>query len=280
MNRFLRQARLSAGLTQQQLADLIGTSLLSIWRWEHGTLPSPIFRRRLCAFFQKSEAELGFPYEEGSPSAENRSAPVSIDPALPSLLTPLIGRDTFLFQLKQEIRHMRGMLSLLGLPGIGKTAIIQTLAADPEVQREFPDGILWMSLGKNPCLAQQLARWATFLQPLSEQHQIPDTLDEQASRAIWGEHLRKIIGTRRMLLIFDDAWNMEDLLTCQIAGPQCVSLITTRFLKIACSALQTYHIHELSEEESLKLLAHYAPLVVEQELQTVGRLVRAVGGIP
>jgi transcriptional regulator with XRE-family HTH domain len=280
MNRFLRQARLSAGLTQQQLADLIGTSLLSIWRWEHGTLPSPIFRQRLCAFFQKSEAELGFSNGEGSPSTVLRSTPGSLDPALPSLLMPLIGRDTLLHQLKQEIGHMRGMIGLHGLPGIGKTALAQALAADPDVQQAFSDGILWMNLGKNPSLGQQFARWTLLLHPHVEEYFTPRTLDEQASRAIWGERLRNIIGTRRMLLIFDDIWSMEDLLACQVAGPQCVSLVTTRFPRIACSALQTYHIHELNEDESLTLLAQYAPLVLEQETQPVRRLVRAVGGHP
>ena len=119
-----------------------------------------------------------------------------------------------------------------------------------------------------------------MLHPHVEEHFTPHTLDEQASQAIWGEQLRNIIGTRRMLLIFDDIWSMEDLLACQVAGPQCVSLVTTRFPRIACSVLQTHHLRELSEDESLTLLAQYAPLVLEQEPQAVRRLVRAVGGHP
>jgi predicted ATPase len=33
-----------------------------------------------------------------------------------------------------------------GLGGIGKTTLVADLARDPEVQRRYPDGVLWATL--------------------------------------------------------------------------------------------------------------------------------------
>src|ERR1700688_173111 len=55
----LTEARISLKLSQQELADRIGTTDVNISRWERGlTRPGPYFRQKLCALFGKSEAEL------------------------------------------------------------------------------------------------------------------------------------------------------------------------------------------------------------------------------
>ena len=57
----LTQARQSQGLSQAQLAEYIGTTFVNISRWERGlTAPSPLFRAKLCALFEKTEDELSF----------------------------------------------------------------------------------------------------------------------------------------------------------------------------------------------------------------------------
>lgn len=60
-NELLRYARECHSLSQQQVAEYIGTTPLSVSRWERGVvLPGPHFRRSLCALFQKNPYELGF----------------------------------------------------------------------------------------------------------------------------------------------------------------------------------------------------------------------------
>src|SRR5579875_2850778 len=50
--RLLMQARLSRGWTQQQLADLIGTTPQTVSRWERGiATPGPYHRGKLSALF-------------------------------------------------------------------------------------------------------------------------------------------------------------------------------------------------------------------------------------
>src|SRR5215467_4803228 len=48
------------GWSQQEVADLIGTTRLNISRWERNlTNPGPFFRRQLCELFNMDETELG-----------------------------------------------------------------------------------------------------------------------------------------------------------------------------------------------------------------------------
>jgi transcriptional regulator with XRE-family HTH domain len=59
-NLLLRQARDDEKLTQQDLADKLGTTALNVGRWEGGkAFPNPYFRRKLCEFFNKPDKELG-----------------------------------------------------------------------------------------------------------------------------------------------------------------------------------------------------------------------------
>jgi transcriptional regulator with XRE-family HTH domain len=60
----LMQARLQRGWTQQEVADLIGTTAQSVSRWERGVaVPGPYHWGKLCALFGLSPAELGFSLE-------------------------------------------------------------------------------------------------------------------------------------------------------------------------------------------------------------------------
>ena len=61
----LRNMRESQGWTQEELAEKIGTTGVTISRWESGiTFPSPYFRAKLSALYGKSISELGLLQEE------------------------------------------------------------------------------------------------------------------------------------------------------------------------------------------------------------------------
>jgi DNA-binding XRE family transcriptional regulator len=65
----LMQARLSRGWTQQQLADLIGTTPQTVSRWERGIATPGLYHRgKLCALFGLSLAELGCSLEASTES--------------------------------------------------------------------------------------------------------------------------------------------------------------------------------------------------------------------
>jgi len=60
MNNLLRQERIRRNWRQRDLAEQLGTTVLTIKRWERGSQqPSLYFRAKLCVLFGKSVEELG-----------------------------------------------------------------------------------------------------------------------------------------------------------------------------------------------------------------------------
>lgn len=281
-NHLLIQARETFSWTQQDLADQVDVTKMSVGRWERGeTIPHRAIRQRLCALFDKTEMELG--WNEAEVSEDDTQASRSIyDPAIPLLPSiHLVGRT-------QEIAHVKHRLcaadgttvaltatALNGIPGVGKTALAITLAHDIELRTRFADGVLWAALGPQPNIHSGLNRWGTLLGISTGQMAALSSIEAKA------QALHSAIGTRSLLIIIDDAWTLEDAMAFKIGGPYCSHLLTTRFPRIATHlCVHPTLIEELSEDESMTLLKLLTPVVVDREPGKALDLVRAVGGLP
>jgi tetratricopeptide (TPR) repeat protein/DNA-binding XRE family transcriptional regulator len=283
----LIEARNQRGWSQQELADLIGTTHVNVSRWERGiTRPTPYFRRKLCALFGKSEQELDLtpmPADTSvspvAPVPAHPSGNAVYDPAIPAPLPMhLVGRDAALERVKARLfaGGSVALSALNGLPGIGKTALSITLAHDSVIRERFRDGVLWAALGPQPDIAGQWSRWGKLLG-------MPDSeMAALSGSDAWARALRLAIGPRALLLVIDDAWSLEDALACKVGGPNCAHLVTTRFPGLAAHMAfgGAMTLQELSEDEGYELLRQLAPGVVDPEEQMARDLVRAVGGLP
>jgi len=279
----LTQARTEHKWSQQDVADLIGTTGLNVSRWERGiTRPGPYFRAKLCKLFGKDPQELDLgpapaPSEPATPpSTPNEPLYDGAIPLRPP--TRLVGRENELAQLKQRLfaGGIAALTALNGLPGVGKTALSIELAYDLDIRAHFRDGILWAALGPEPSIPTILTRWGTLLGISSTE--ISGLSDNDAKAAALG----RAIGARSMLLVIDDAWHLEDALALTAGGPNCAHLITTRFPGIATEIAGegATVIRELNEHEGMTLLRMLAPRVVDHEEQKALDLVNAVGGLP
>jgi tetratricopeptide (TPR) repeat protein/transcriptional regulator with XRE-family HTH domain len=280
----LTQARTERKWSQQDVADLIGTTGLNVSRWERGiTRPGPYFRAKLCELFGKSPQELDLgptpaPAEAATPSSTTPNEPL-YDSAIPLRPpTRLVGRENELAQLKQRLfaGGIAALTALNGLPGVGKTALSIELAYDLDMRAHFRDGILWAALGPEPSIPTILTRWGTLLGISSTE--ISSLSDNDAKAAALG----RAIGARSMLLVIDDAWHLEDALALTAGGPNCAHLVTTRFPGIATEIAGegATVVRELNEHEGMTLLRMLAPRVVDHEEQKALDLVNAVGGLP
>ena len=279
----LTQARTEHKWSQQDVADLIGTTGLNVSRWERGiTRPGPYFRAKLCKLFGKDPQELDLgpapaPSEPATPpSTPNEPLYDGAIPLRPP--TRLVGRENELAQLKQRLfaGGIAALTALNGLPGVGKTALSIELAYDLDIRAHFRDGILWAALGPEPSIPTILTRWGTLLGISSTE--ISGLSDNDAKAAALG----RAIGARSMLLVIDDAWHLEDALALTAGGPNCAHLVTTRFPGIATEIAGegATVIRELNEHEGMTLLRMLAPRVVDHEEQKALDLVNAVGGLP
>ncbi|MGH2493426.1 MAG: tetratricopeptide repeat protein [Ktedonobacteraceae bacterium] len=300
----LIEARKQRKLSQKQLAERIGTNYVNVSRWERGiTRPGPYFQRKLVQLFGKTEEELDLAGEASvtvtnpsipepvvldtttPPLAANSPVPIiSVNEAIYDASIPLpppvflVGREDELANLRERLRagDNVAMTALHGLPGVGKTTLAITLARDAEMREHFRDGILWAALGPTPDVSSILSRWGMLLGVAAS-----DMAGESDHEAL-AVQLRRAIGVRQMLLVIDDAWELENALVFKVGGPNCAHLITTRFPAIASAFAQnaTHIIRELGENDSIVLLRTLAPQLVERETQQVRELAHAAGGLP
>jgi tetratricopeptide (TPR) repeat protein len=151
-----------------------------------------------------------------------------------------------------------------------------SLAHDKEVQDSFYDGILWAAVGPQPSVLALLARWGTVLGVPSAE------MAKLTSIEAWTMALHRAIGTRRMLLVIDDAWTIEEALAFKVGGPSCAYMVTTRFPHIAVhfAVDGATLVRELNEDEGITLLARFAPEAIAGEPEMARTLVHSVGGLP
>lgn len=290
----LKVERVLRGWSQARVAEAVGTNVRTVIRWEQGqTLPHPYYREQLCELFGKNARDLGLLEEDEHEAVrEDKLSQGSqtlffapdfpvIDaaiPATPGIISNLIGRTELLTDLKQQLcaGYKRGLVALQGLPGMGKTSLAIALATDQVLRDYFCDGVLWAGLGQEPDISGQLARWGKLLGVTQGE------VGNVNSREAWGKALRNAIGTRRMLLVIDDAWSVEEALALQVGGIHCAHVLTTRLPHIAFAFARenTQVVSELPDEDGLSLLGHMVPHLVEQDPESARALVQAVGGSP
>ena len=290
-NQQLKAERELRGWSQKYVADQIGADHYYLSRWEHGTsYPSPYYRSKLCLLFGKNARELGL-LREGDDEKNETSEEQSVaspapreqiyDPAIPlpfAIGYRLIGRDDILHQLKQRLFDNKNVVltALNGIPGVGKTSVALALAHDSEVLDYFRDGILWSGLGPQPNVLSLLSRWGMLLGIASAE------IAKLTSIEAWTMAIHTAIGGRKLLIVIDDVWKVEEGLAFKVGGPGCAYVVTTRFpqLAIQFAADGATTVEELNEDDSMALLAQLAPTFVASEPGEAKALIRAVGGLP
>jgi len=260
----------------------------AVERWRQGHLPPTIAKReklarlifeRTCgrldrAWFEEFLRQADHPYPD--PILDELFRLPFFAPPLPK--PALVGRDQLLLNLKRRLfaGDSVALFALNGLPGVGKSALAITLAHDEEMRAHFPGGVLWAELGREPDLLALLNVWGLALRiPASEMAKLA-TIEERA------RVIHATIGTRRLLLVIDDAWQIEAALAFKLGGPNCAHLLTTRVPDLALdfAGRGARPVQELNESDSLALLAELVSDLVIKQPEEARALVKAVGGLP
>ncbi|GHO48666.1 helix-turn-helix domain-containing protein [Ktedonospora formicarum] len=247
----LRRERRNLGLTQEQLAERIGVSTSTVSRWEAGHhMPAPMYIIRLCHLFHKSAEDLGL---AETLTLREQAPERLIDSSVPTSLA-CVGREHEQATIKACLMQPQPSLltGLTGLAGVGKTTIIASIVQDQDLLTHYPDGVLWATLGPSPELHMHLARWGALLH-------LP--METDGNPQAWREQLRQTLRTRRMLLVLDNAWNLQDILALLIAGPRCAYVITTCFPSLIASLRAvSFPIPPWEPHQSDLWLRHVAPM--------------------
>ena len=119
------------------------------------------------------------------------------------------------------------LTALKGMAGVGKTILAQALCLDETVQSAFPDGIVWLNIGKDPRDLLPLFREAG--------RATGDSLQGYDSVQSASNQLRNHLREKAVLLVLDDVWDAHDAAPFLIDSPRSRLLITTRDARTAVS---------------------------------------------
>ena len=204
----------------------------------------------------------------------------SVSSVLPPLPSLVIGRDEALQHIKRRLgiggHEMRPISVIQGWPGVGKSTTVALLAHDQEVATQFPDGVLWVSLGEDPSILSAISTWADALK-LSELGRVRK-IEEISTQ------LTAVMRDKRFLLIVDDVWQVEHALPFRIGGQKCALVITSRLNDVAAALAPTasdlYRLQLLTDQAGLDLLSKLTPDTTQVYPNESRELVHDLEGLP
>src|SRR5262249_7494215 len=165
--------------------------------------------------------------------------------------------------------------AIRGMGGVGKTVLAQALCHDEAVQDAFPDGVMWVSVGRNPSndhLREQIREVAKAL---------GDSLEGYDTFQGCINQLRNTLSDKSVLIVLDDVWDPRHIRHFNADAPRCHLLITTRNQEVVRGTdAREFSAEVMSELESRQLLAQKSGLPVEDLPPEAAELVRRSGSLP
>jgi NB-ARC domain/TIR domain/APAF-1 helical domain len=235
------------------------------------TLPPPFPGARKDAREQKPAfpGALAQPGFQGPPSLGRLYDVPTLPPNYlrrPNELKPL--RDALLHPDSRNIgiTGVAQHFGLLGMGGIGKSVLAAAIARDQEVRAAFPDGVIWLAIGRE---VEIRARQVDLVRILGGP---PPTFENwQAGRAEIG----KLTADRACLIVLDDLWNEEHAEAYSRIGDCSRLLVTTRDGAVLEQIGASEHrIDILSPERARELLLGAAaadPDTLSDEIDNVAK---------
>jgi WD40 repeat protein len=162
--------------------------------------------------------------------------------------------------------------ALRGAGGYGKTTLAVALCHDLRIQEEFHDGVLWVTLGREP--GDVTSKVADLIETLTGER--PGLKDAEAAAS----KLAEALADRDLLLVVDDVWRAADARPFLRGGSRCVRLLTTRNAETVPSNSRNVRVDAMRQTEALRLLTSGLPITDTSLKQELLALAARVGEWP
>lgn len=300
-NEALRRERLRHHWTQQELAERIGTTVVTISHWEGGLrIPGPHFSQRLCDLFEKSSEALGLLHEakaEARRDASEEESTADEPGAVPTPSAATTGpfwcvhyrRNPFFTSRDALLTHLHATLqtgdtvasarlqAISGLGGMGKT---QSALEYAYRFREEYQAVLWARAETSEVLIADLMNIAEVLA-------LPEHKDPEQPRVVKAVK-RWLSQHTGWLLILDNVEDINlihDFLSFEIHG----HVLLTMRSRVVGTLAQRIDLEPMQPEEGVLFLLRRAKLLtIDATLQEVDPAVyqaaeeihQFMGGLP
>jgi WD40 repeat protein len=271
---------------QKNLSEILGTFGIE----SHGQGHRGTWRILYDRFWDKKSGEYG---QWRSARVENDANPSSIpdvtEPSrmqaaryhntAPALPVNYVERPEALAELRRTLYHDskegRSIMitALQGMGGVGKTLLAQALAHDPLVQQEFPDGIIWIAMGKESArdIVMQLREIGKAFN---------DHLNAYDTELGSTNRYRACMRDKAALIVLDDVWDARDLEPFRANSPRSCLLFTTRDAALASSAgVHPFTVGFLTPEQSREMLARWSGCSINALPAEANDIIRECGGL-
>ncbi len=244
-NLLLHKARQERGWSQENLAELIGSTSVNVSRWENGsTFPSPYYRQRLSEVFGKTPAQLGL----------LRPLPLPSDfkvVNIPIVRNPFFtGRGQIMDLLHERLSTERVAAltqaqaqALYGLGGIGKT---QTAAEYGFRYSDEYTHVFWTLAASRETLIADFVKLAELLH-------LPEK-DQQDQQQVVAAVKRWLAANENWLLVMDNADDLPMAQEFLPTGHKGSVLFTTRAQASGAVAASVEVERLMAQEGALLLL--------------------------
>jgi hypothetical protein len=175
--------------------------------------------------------------------------------------------------LKDEPHYTIAVSAVVGMGGVGKTTLAQMLCHDRVVQDAFPDGVIWVGLGRD--IGDLVPKIREVGRALGDDPKHYDTSEGSSNR------LRTILRKKSALIVLDDVWKLDDVEPFLADAPASCLLITTRQQNISISLrAKLVTVATLSETQSLEVLARWTRIEKAKLPREAALVVRECGRLP
>ncbi|MFF4656348.1 BTAD domain-containing putative transcriptional regulator [Streptomyces sp. NPDC001381] len=171
--------------------------------------------------------------------------------------------------------HAMPIVLVTGMGGVGKTALV--MHSVQSVLAAYPDGQLHTDLrGAGGTPADPGSVLSAFLRALGlADSVIPDELDERAAL------YRTVLAQRRVLIVLDDAADMEQILPLLPGSPTCAVVVTSRNSLAPLPVSLRVTLRALPDDEALDLFTRLVGSArVAAEPQIARQVLASCGGLP
>jgi WD40 repeat protein/uncharacterized caspase-like protein len=140
---------------------------------------------------------------------------------------------------------------LQGAGGFGKTQLAAWVSHLPAIDRRYPGGLLWVTVGQDARGADLAGKINDLVFVLSGTR--PAVFDPDAAGAELGRRLDSL--GKPVLLIVDDVWAEEQLRPFRSGGRSCTRLVTTRIPEALPIRAHRIIVDAMSDEQARLLIA-------------------------